>query len=109
MRTGGRPEGGVCAAVDVHYQEHRRRPGGSLLAADAVFAHVLAEPAAVLSRAAPCRPGQFYPRELPPLCAVLADLSGLGLLVTSGHADLDRPARPGPAWARMRTPSPASR
>ena len=48
----------------------------------------------------------FYRRELPPLRAVLEDLRGLGLLEVDGYADLD-PA--GPAWARMRTPSSASR
>ena len=37
---------------------------------------------------------------------MLEDLNGLGLLVVDGYADLD-PG--GPAWARMRTPSSASR
>jgi hypothetical protein len=47
-------------------------------------------------------------RELPPLSAVLVDLSGaVGLLVVDGYADLDPAA--GPAWARVRTPSSASR
>ena len=50
-----------------------------MLAADAVFAHVLAEPTAVVPQVPPYRPGKFYRRELPPLRAVLADLSGLGL------------------------------
>jgi hypothetical protein len=53
------------------------------------------------------RPGEFYLRELPPLRTVLGVLSGLGLLVVDGYADLDPPA--GPAWARMPTPSSASR
>jgi deoxyribonuclease V len=44
----------------------------------------------------PYRPGQFYRRELPPLRAVLDDLSGLGLLVVGGYADLDPRGRPGP-------------
>jgi len=51
--------------------------------------------------------GEFYLRELPPLCAVLNDLGGLDPLVVNGYADLD-PAV-GPAWARMRTPSSGSR
>ena len=38
-------------------------------------------------------PGQFYLRELPPLHAVLNDMSGMGLLVVDGCADLD-PACP---------------
>ena len=41
------------------------------------------------------RPGEFYLRELPPLRAVLEDLSGLGLLVVDGYADLDPSGRPG--------------
>jgi hypothetical protein len=39
--------------------------------------------------------------------AVLDDLHGLGLLVVDGYAG-PIPAA-GPAWARMRTPSSASR
>jgi hypothetical protein len=61
----------------------------------------------MVSRVPPCRPGQFSLRELPPLRAVLGGLSGLGLLVVDGYADLDPAA--GPAWVRMRTPSSASR
>ena len=60
-----------------------------MLAADAAFAHVLAERTAVIPRVRPCRPGQFYLRELPPLRAVLDGLSSLGLLVVDGYADLD--------------------
>jgi len=52
-------------------------------------------------------PDVFYPRELPPLHAVLDDLSGLGLLVADGYADLDLAANP--ACARMHTPRSASR
>jgi deoxyribonuclease V len=87
---------------------HRRRArAAAVLAADAAFAHVLAERTAVVPRVPPYRPGEFYLRELPPLRAVLDDLSGLGLLVVDGYADLDPGA--GPAWARMRMPSSASR
>jgi deoxyribonuclease V len=66
-----------------------------VLAADAVFAHVLAERTAVVPRVPPYRPGDFYLRELPPLRVVLEDLSGLGLLVVDGYADLDPSGRPG--------------
>jgi deoxyribonuclease V len=38
---------------------------------------------------------EFCRRELPPLRAVLGDLSGLGLLVVDGYADLDPGGRPG--------------
>ena len=43
----------------------------------------------------PYRPGEFSLRELPPLRAVLGGLSGLGLLVVDGYADLDPSGRPG--------------
>jgi deoxyribonuclease V len=66
-----------------------------VLAADAVFTHVLAERTAVVPQVPPYRPGEFYLRGLPPLRAVLADLSGLRLLVVDGYADLDPRGRPG--------------
>ena len=95
MQAGGRPDFGVCAAVDVHYLSTGGARAAAVLAADAAFARVLAERTAVLPQALPYRPGQFYLRELPPLRAVLDDLSGLGLLVVDGYADLDPDGRPG--------------
>ena len=95
METGGRPDCGVCAAVDVHYLRTGGARAAAVLAADAAFAHVLAERTAVVPRVAPYRPGEFYLRELPPLRAVLEDLTGLGLLVVDGYADLDPSGRPG--------------
>ena len=60
---------------------------------------------------APCRPGEFYLRELPPLRAVLDDLSGVaGLLVVDGYTDLDPGDRPGLAVPPARTaPRPPPR
>src|SRR5580658_9758874 len=95
METGGRSDCGVCAAVDVHYLSTGGARAAAVLAADAAFAHVLAERTAVIPRVAPYRPGEFYLRELPPLRAVLDGLSGLGLLVVDGYADLDPAGRPG--------------
>src|SRR5580658_9084993 len=96
METGGRLDGGVRAAVDVHYLSTGGARAAAVLAADAVFAHVLAERTAVVPRVPPYRPGEFYLRELPPLRAVLDDLSGVvGLLVVDGYADLDPSGRPG--------------
>src|SRR5271165_282621 len=95
METGGRPEFGLCAAVDVHYLSTGGARAAAVLAADAAFTHVLAERTAVVSRVPPYRPGAFYLRELPPLRAVLEDLCGLGLLVVDGYADLDPGGRPG--------------
>src|SRR5215472_16895265 len=75
--------------------EDRRRPGGSgagrqcRLRVRAGRTHRGGTPVA------PYRPGEFYLCELPPLHAVLEDLSGLGLLVVDGYADLDPGGRPG--------------
>jgi deoxyribonuclease V len=95
METGGNPDCGVYAAVDVHYLSTGGARAAAVLAADAAFAHVLAERTAVVTQVPPYRPGEFYLRELPPLRAVLEDLSGLGLLVVDGYADLDPGGRPG--------------
>jgi hypothetical protein len=43
METGERPDCGVCAAVDVHYLRTGGARAAAVLAADAAFAHVLAE------------------------------------------------------------------
>jgi deoxyribonuclease V len=96
MRTGGHLDSGVCAAVDVHYPKTGRARAAAVVAADAAFARVLAERTAIVPQVPPYRPRQFYLRELPPLRAVLAGLSGLGLLVVDGYADLDPGGRPGP-------------
>ena len=85
----------MCAAVDVHYMSTGGTRAAAVLAADAAFVHMLAERTAVVPRVLPYRPGQFYLRELPPIRAVLDDLSGLGLLVIGGYADLDPAGRPG--------------
>jgi deoxyribonuclease V len=95
METGGRPDCGVCAAVDVHYLSTGGAQAAAVLAPDAAFAHVLAERTAVVARVPAYRPGEFYRRELPPLRAVLDHLSGLGLLVVDGYADLDPSGGPG--------------
>ena len=95
METGGHPGFSVCAAVDVHYRSTGGARAAAVLAADAAFAHVLAERTAVVPRVSPYRAGEFYLRELPPVRAVLDDLTGLGLLVVDGYADLDPSGRPG--------------
>jgi deoxyribonuclease V len=95
METGGHPYCGVCAAVDVHYPQTGGARAAAVLAADTAFARVLAEHTAVLPQVPPYQPGQFYLRELPPLRAVLENLSGLRLLVVDGYADLNPGGRPG--------------
>jgi deoxyribonuclease V len=94
MQAGGHLEFGVCAAVDVDYPKTGGARAAAVVAADAAFAHVLAERTAIVSQVPPYRPGQLYLRELP-LRAVLAGLSGLGLLVVDGYADLNPGGRPG--------------
>ena len=53
METGGRLEFGVCAAVDVHSLSTGGARAAAVLAADAAFAHVLAERTAALPRYRP--------------------------------------------------------
>ncbi len=95
MGSGGHPDCGVYAAVDVHYPGTGGARAAAVLAADATFAYVQAERTAVVPWVPPYRPGEFYLRELPPLRSVLDDLSELGLLVVDGYADLDPGGRPG--------------
>ncbi len=85
----------VFAAADVHYLPSGGARAAAVLAADAVFSAVLAERTVLLPRVLPYRPGEFFLRELPPLQAVLAGVSRLGLLVIDGYADLDPAGRPG--------------
>jgi deoxyribonuclease V len=95
METRGCLDCGRYAAVDVHYLKTGGARAAAVLAADAAFTQVLVTRTAVVSRVPPYRPGEFYLRELPPLRAVLDGLSGLGLLVVDGYADLDPDGRPG--------------
>jgi deoxyribonuclease V len=95
MGPGTHPVHGLCAAVDVHYLRSGGARAAAVVAADATFARVLAERAAVVPEVAPYRPGEFYRRELPPLRAVAGGIAGLGLLMVDGYADLDPDGRPG--------------
>jgi deoxyribonuclease V len=95
METGSHQDFGVCAATDVHYLRTGAARAAAVLAADATFTHVLTERTAVVHQVAPYQPGEFYLRELPPLRAVLHEVSGLGLLIVDGYADLDPGGRPG--------------
>jgi hypothetical protein len=108
METGGRAEFGVYAAVEVHYLSTGGARAAAVLAADVAFAHMLADRTAVVPPVPPCRPGEFYRRELPPL------RRGPGRSEQDGACW--RPAATptwtlaaGPAWVRTCTPSPASR
>ena len=55
METGGRPEFGVCAAVDVHYLRTGGARAAAVLAADAAFAYVLAERTTVAGTRTPSK------------------------------------------------------
>ena len=66
-----------------------------MLAADAAFAHVLADRTRGGPQVPAYRPGEFRGRELPPLRTVLRELSGLGPPVVDGYADLDPGGRHG--------------
>ena len=61
METGGHPDIGVCAAVDVHYPRTGGARAAAVLAADAAFAHVLAERTAEVPRVLPYRPDSPSP------------------------------------------------
>jgi len=91
METGGR----AFAAVDVHYLGSGSARAAAVVAADARFSEIVAERTEDMAEVLPYRPGEFYPRELPPIRAVLSGLRGLGLLVVDGYADLDPGGRPG--------------
>jgi deoxyribonuclease V len=83
------------AAVDVHYLRTGGARAAAVRAADAAFAYVPGRTHRGGTPDTAYRLGEFYRRELPPLRAVLEDLSGLGLLVVDGYADLDPGGRPG--------------
>ena len=106
MHTGGPPDCGLGVAVDVHDLSTGGARAAAAPAADANFAPVLAGRTAAVPRAAPCRPGVFSLRQPPPRRAVLADLSGPGLLAAGGTPNWTPMA--GPAPAPTSTPSPAS-
>jgi deoxyribonuclease V len=86
---------GVVGAVDVHYPVSGGARAAAVLAADASFAHVVAERVTMVREVLPYRPGEFYLRELPPLRALLATMELPRLLVVDGYADLDPDGRPG--------------
>jgi deoxyribonuclease V len=93
----GTDEGGALpfGAVDVHYPASGGARAALVLARDRAFALVVAERTAFVPQAAAYVPGQFFQRELPPLRAVLAGVTGIDLLVIDGYVDLSPNGRPG--------------
>jgi deoxyribonuclease V len=83
------------AAADVHYPADGGARAALVIAADPMFAPIVAEHTAWLAEAAPYRPGAFFARELPALRAVLAVAGPIDLLVIDGYVYLDPEGRPG--------------
>jgi deoxyribonuclease V len=83
------------AAVDVHYPASGGARAALVLAGDRAFSEITAQQTVFVPQAAPYVPGQFFRRELPPLRAVLAGITGIELLVIDGYVDLAPDGRPG--------------
>jgi deoxyribonuclease V len=88
-------DGGLAAAVDVHYPASGGARAAAVLAADASFSLVVEERVVTVGEVLSYEPGAFYLRELPPLRAVLEGQDELRLVVVDGYADLDGSGRPG--------------
>jgi deoxyinosine 3'endonuclease (endonuclease V) len=86
MRAAEEGSGAAFAAVDVYYPASGGARAALVLAGERTFAEVLAQKTAFVAHAAPYVPGQFLQRELPPLRAVLAGVTGIELLVVDGYA-----------------------
>jgi deoxyribonuclease V len=95
VETGIIPGRGVFVAADVCYLVSGEARAGAVICADPGFADRVADRVALVPEAEPYRPGQFCRRELPPLRALLAGLTGMTLLVVDGYADLDPDGRAG--------------
>ena len=85
----------VFAAVDVCYLGTGGARAGLAVARDPLFSSVAWSATAMTATAADYQPGEFWRRELPPLCLVLRDVAGLALIVIDGFVDLDPAGRPG--------------
>ena len=64
------------AAVDVHYPASGGALAALVLARDRTFSQVVEQKTAFVAQVAAYVPGEFFRRELPPLRAVLAGVSG---------------------------------
>ena len=83
------------AAVDVHYPASGGARAALVLAGDRTFSQVLAQKTAFVAEVAGYVPGEFFRRELPPVRAVVAGVTGIELLVVDGYVDLAPDDRPG--------------
>jgi deoxyribonuclease V len=83
------------AAVDVHYPGSGGALAALVLAGDRAFSQILAQKTAFVPQVAAYVPGQFFQRELPPIRAVLVEVTGIELLVIDGYVDLAPDRTPG--------------
>jgi hypothetical protein len=65
LETGGRPDCGMCDAVDVQYLRTGGARAAAVLAADAGFAHVLAGCTAVVPPGTALQAGRVLPARAP--------------------------------------------
>jgi len=85
----------TTAAVDVCYLPAGSARAAAVLATDPSFTHLTGEITVLVEQALPYQPGEFFRRELPPIQAVLAGVTRLGLLIVDGYVDLDPHGRMG--------------
>ena len=83
------------AAVDVHYPASGGALAALVLARDRTFSQVVEQKTAFVAQVAAYVPGEFFRRELPPLRAVLAGVTGVELLVIDGYVHLTPDGKPG--------------
>lgn len=67
----------MFAAADVHYPRGGSARAALVLASDAAFSVLVSSKVVLVEHVAAYRPGEFYLRELPPLRAVMAGVSGV--------------------------------
>jgi deoxyribonuclease V len=85
----------MFAAADVCYLDSGQACAAVAVAPDARFSSVAWSRTVSTGVTAGYEAGEFWRRELPPLRAVLAGVTGLALIIVDGYADLDPAGRPG--------------
>jgi deoxyribonuclease V len=88
-------EVGAFGAVDVYYPAAGGARAALVLASDREFSRIVGDRTVFVPEVAAYVPGRFFQRELPPLRAVLAGVTGIELLVVDGYVDLAPDGRPG--------------
>lgn len=87
--------GAAFAAVDVYYPAGGGARAALVFAGDREFSQIVGERTVFVPEVAAYVPGQFFLRELPPLRALLAGVTGIELLVVDGYVDLAPAGKPG--------------